>query len=98
MAGMKARHAAALVLVTWYLTYPPWNAEKEILDPTLPLNRWYKVATFDSFVDCEAHKFGVLEEMDRQTHDLSPEKAAQQERWRHQARCVFADAPDLGEQ
>ena len=95
---MTLLHAAVLALVVWYLMYPPWNAEKEIVDPTLPLNRWYQVATFDSSEDCEASKFGVLEEMDERVHDLTPDKAAQQERLRHRARCVSADDPHLREQ
>ena len=94
---MKPRHEVALALVVWYLLYPPWNAEKGIVDPTLPLNRWYQVATFDSSTDCDALKFGVLEEMDKWTHDLTPDKAAQQEGLRHQARCVSADDPHLRE-
>jgi hypothetical protein len=98
MAGMKRRHAVALTLVGWYLLYPPWNAEKGIVDPTLPLNRWYRVATFDSSADCEDRKFGVLEEMDKRTQYQTPEKAAKQERLRDQARCVSADDPHLREQ
>jgi hypothetical protein len=92
---MKPRHAAALAMVAWYLLYPPWNAEKEIVDSTLALNRWYQVSTFDSSADCEARKFGILEEMDNRARDRSPETVAQQERLRHQARCVSADNPRL---
>jgi hypothetical protein len=78
--------------------YPPWKAEKGIVDPTLPLNRWYQVANFDSSAECEDRKFGVLEEMGKRAQDLSLEKAAEQERLRHQTRCVSADDPHLGQQ
>ena len=74
-------------MVASYLLYPPWSAEKEIVDPTLPLNRWYQVATFDSSADCEARKFGILEEMDKRARDRSPETVAQQERLRQRHRA-----------
>jgi hypothetical protein len=47
--------------------------------------------------ECEASKFGVLEEMDERVHYLTPEKTAEQELLRHQARCVSADDPHLRE-
>jgi hypothetical protein len=71
--------------------YPPWNAEKATLDPGLPLYRWYQVATFDSSADCESRKMKVLEDMDKEAHDRDAKKIAEQERLRHQARCVSAD-------
>jgi hypothetical protein len=92
---MKPRHAAALALVGWYLLYPRWNAKKATLDPGLPLYRWYQVATFDSSADCEARKMKVLEDPDNHTHARDAKKIADQERLRHQARCVSADDPQL---
>jgi hypothetical protein len=96
---MKPRHAAALAMVGWYLLYPPWNAEKGREDPGLPLNRWYQVATFDSSADCEARKMKVLEvleDLEKQTHDLDGQEIAASMRMRfHQARCVSADDPQL---
>jgi hypothetical protein len=95
MAGMKPRHAAALALVVWYLLYPPWSAKQQGVDPSLPLNRWYEVATFDSSPDCEARKFKVLQEMDKQIQEPTPGKLVTTERLRYQAQCASADDPRL---
>jgi hypothetical protein len=45
---MKARHAAALALVGWYLIQPPG------MDATVPLNQWPIHHRFDSIAECEA--------------------------------------------
>jgi hypothetical protein len=95
MAGMKRRHAAALALVVWYLLYPPWSAKQQGVDPSLPLNRWYEVATFDSSADCEASKFKVLQEMDKQIQEPTPGKLVTTERLRYRAQCASADDPRL---
>jgi hypothetical protein len=92
---MKPRHAAALALVVWYLLYPPWSEEQQGVDPSLPINRWYEVATFDSSTDCEARKLKVLQEMEKQTQEPTPGKLATMERLRHQAKCASADDPRL---
>jgi hypothetical protein len=51
------RHAAALVLVGWYLLAPPaYPATNGMLrwDATVPLSRWKMVKSFDSATQCEA--------------------------------------------
>ena len=93
---MTFRHAAALLLVGWYLLmYPPWNVKKKAPDPDLPLNRWYQVEAFDSLEHCEANKVTILGEMDKKTRTLDRDKANAQQRIRHLARCVSADDPRL---
>jgi hypothetical protein len=44
---MKLHHAAAFVLVGWYLMAPPVNS------PTLPLSAWQTLQAFDSAQSCE---------------------------------------------
>jgi len=92
---MKLRRAAGLALTGWYLLYPPWSTEKHAIDPGLPLNQWYEVATFDSSADCEAQKSKVLEDIDKHTLNPDYKKAVAQLRMRLQARCVSADDPQL---
>lgn len=49
---MNLRHAAALVLVGWYLMVPPLGGNGKN-DTTAPLNRWTHPHTFSSAHDCE---------------------------------------------
>src|SRR5580704_16641379 len=40
---MSLRHAAALAIVVWYLTYPPFKKNQyghDRADPTVPLTEW----------------------------------------------------------
>ena len=92
---MKLCRVAGLALAGWYLLYPPWSVEKNSIDPGLPLDRWYEVATFDSLADCEAQKIKVLEDVDKHTHNPDLNKVVAQLRLRPQARCVSADDPHL---
>jgi hypothetical protein len=63
----------------------PWSEKQQGVDPSLPLNRWYELATFDSSADCEARKLKVLQEMDEQIQEPTPGKLVTTERLRHQA-------------
>ena len=92
---MKLCRAAGLALAGWYLLYPPWSPDKHAIDPELPLNRWYEVATFNSVADCEAQKLKVLEDVDKRTHNPDLNKIVAQLKLRPQARCVPADDPQL---
>jgi hypothetical protein len=92
---MKLCRTAGLALAGWYLLYPPWSTNKNAIDPTLPLARWYEVGTFDSAARCEAHKIKVLEDVDQHTHNPDLNKVVAQLRLRPQARCVAADDPQL---
>ena len=92
---MKLCRAAGLALAAWYLLYPPWSAEKNSIDPGLPLDRWYEAATFNSLADCEANKLKVLEDLEKHTHSPDLARAIGILRMRPQARCVSADDPRL---
>jgi|HubBroStandDraft_5_1064220.scaffolds.fasta_scaffold275618_2 hypothetical protein len=92
---MKLCRTAGLALAGWYLLYPPWSANKNAIDPKLPLARWYEVGTFDSLSDCETQKAKVLEDLDRHTHNPDMNKVVAQLKLRPQARCVAADDPQL---
>lgn len=53
---MKPRHAAALVLVGWYLMLPPIGAN-DSPDPSLPLPQgWSIYRSFDTASECENAK------------------------------------------
>lgn len=50
---MKRRHAAALVLVGWYLMLPPFNLDKAPwIDDKAPLSKWTIKASTDSALEC----------------------------------------------
>jgi len=58
--SMKARHAAALALVGWYLLTPPVMRKGQIViggrlfSEEAPLSLWNNQASFDSATGCEA--------------------------------------------
>ena len=91
---MISCRAVGVALGAWLLLYPPWSVDKNAIDPTQPLGRWYEAATFDSAAQCEAQKGKVLEDFDWRSHpDLS--KVISQMKLRPQARCVADDDPEL---
>jgi hypothetical protein len=93
---MTSCRSIGVVLAAWLLLYPPWSVEKNAIDPTQPLTRWYEAATFDSSAQCEAQKAKVLEQYDWRSHpDLS--KVISQMKLRPQARCVADNDPELKE-
>ena len=58
---MKPRHAAALMLVTWYLLIPPvfspmGQHHRSFNDLHAPLNKWDIAGKFDSQASCEKEK------------------------------------------
>ena len=50
---MILRHAAALVLVDWYLMIPPLQNSVFGCDPNAPLGKWLKFRSFDSETACK---------------------------------------------
>ena len=50
---MILRHAAALVLVGWYLMIPPLQNSVFGCDPNAPLTKWLKFRSFDSETACK---------------------------------------------
>jgi hypothetical protein len=55
--AMKPRHAAALVLVSWYLIMPP------SFDSTVPLSKWNIIREFDSADKCRSFDLSVQREI-----------------------------------
>jgi hypothetical protein len=49
---MKPHHAAALVLVGWYLLLPPWIAPNKF-DARAPMSKWEQSGKFDSVAQCK---------------------------------------------
>ena len=57
---MKARHAAVLALVGWYLMLPPLHFvgpanepySVAIVDSAAPLSRWLPMMTFETLQEC----------------------------------------------
>lgn len=50
---MKLCHAAALVLVGWYLMMPPLNRNlPDGVDTDAPLSRWVYLGSFDTASEC----------------------------------------------
>jgi hypothetical protein len=56
---MNHRHAAALVLLGWYLMIPPRDA-KGVLQPHSPLRKWKRAANYNTAQECEVGKFKAL--------------------------------------
>lgn len=62
MAHTKARQAAALALVVWYLMRPPVPhlgnkfGAHATRDKEAPLSRWAMLGTFHTEKECEAHR------------------------------------------
>jgi len=54
MASMKLRHAAALVLVGWYLMVPPVHDGKP--DTQAPISAWKVFRKLDSEAACQQWK------------------------------------------
>jgi hypothetical protein len=52
MAAMKVCHAAALVLVGWYLILPPVGSDGRIKKDA-PLSLWYVFSNFETKKQCE---------------------------------------------
>jgi hypothetical protein len=54
MGRVKTRHAAALVLVGWYLMVPPPVPHSSVpVDLDAPLSKWRFFSTHDSAAQCE---------------------------------------------
>jgi hypothetical protein len=49
---MNRRHAAALVLLGWYLMAPPFAQNGGGLVKDAPLKAWQNLAVYDSADDC----------------------------------------------
>jgi hypothetical protein len=82
---MKARHAAALALASWYLLMPPLRGGKP--DDQAPIPAWTVFRKFDSTAACREWKYR-LETRARKTGKYGP---------RPHFMCVASDDPRLKE-
>jgi hypothetical protein len=85
---MKPRHAAALVLVGWYLLVPPPQAFKNSKYYQVPLGEWTHKATFDSESECK-------QEIRNGCHSVDHGDIFGFEGPYCHARCVASDDPRL---
>jgi hypothetical protein len=74
---MKPRHAAALVLVGWYLMMPPLSRDQPP-GVDAPLSRWTQVGSLDTLEDCDLARklyaqkaLNRFDEADRQFNKVS---------------------------
>jgi hypothetical protein len=103
---MKARHAAAIALVSWYLVAPrvrDSGTEPPYLDTHAEYREWKVLHTFNSLDDCEAGdqltkyqasngNLAVFLSEDGSVLDASPEPWVDQ---RAEAECMEADDPRI---
>ena len=102
----KARHAAALALVGWYLLVPPVvrpSGGEETADPKAPLSKWVKVirGTFDSDDACHVALRRFQFDVQSNYQSAAPEALTESEFQRIQqassARCIATIDPRLKE-
>jgi hypothetical protein len=90
--AVKPRHAAALVLIGWYLMAPPLDRHRRLLT-NKPLTRWSRVRTFDSEHACKEWLASLLKSFKGQSFE-NFEQAVQADRVLH-GRCIASDDPRL---
>jgi len=57
---MNYRHAAALIVLGWYLMIPPRDA-RGVLQPQSALRKWKRAANYNTAQECEVGKFEALD-------------------------------------
>ena len=57
---MNYRHAAALIVLGWYLMIPPRDA-RGVLQPQSALRKWKRAASYKTANECEVGKFKALD-------------------------------------
>jgi hypothetical protein len=106
-------HAAALVLVGWYLMVPPWpvasdpNSSDVVPDVTASLGRWTTERAFDSARECEhwldTRKVKARKEFQNPQKQEDPSSGPETLLAKKQAaeplyaRCIATDDPRLKE-
>jgi hypothetical protein len=88
---VSLRHAAALVLVGWYLMAPTaFNDNAYMYDRSLPLSKWKILASFDSASDCEKTQGTELRQLDRTLYTIKDiNKLKDQDKWTPAQRNAF---------
>jgi hypothetical protein len=90
---LMLRHAAALVLVGWYLMVPPYNSTRTDVDPTAPISKWQNMSSFDTADDCQEIIQGEDKLIEDEDSSL-PDHLIIVRRFRF-AQCVSTDDPRL---
>ena len=90
---MNPRHAAALVMVGWYLMVPPPFGP---VIPETPLTQWTKWKTFDTAAKCEAARDQEVADSQKTLKDASASAAKKIVAWEFSSvQCVATDDPRL---
>lgn len=58
---MNLRHAAALVLVGWYLMMPPPIVGTHKPDSSAAMSEWEQISAFDTATECENFRLALRE-------------------------------------
>ena len=89
---MKTRNAAALVLVVWYLMYPPMD-QKGMPSKEAPLQKWGLLNSFETANSCNA----ALNRMKEQTKLPHPENSLEvvPDQVAIFVKCIASDDPRL---
>jgi hypothetical protein len=89
---MKLHHAAALVLVGWYLFLPPTSPDHSV-DTKAPLSLWFKANhRFSSLSECKKVKQQLV---DLHIKPYSSEHEREKAEGEMAAICVSSDDPRL---
>lgn len=60
---MKLRHAAALVIVGWYLLAAPKNENGTGWDANAPISQWEYQASYDSAAQCMRVRMKIIQRL-----------------------------------
>jgi hypothetical protein len=87
--NMSPRHAAALILVGWYLMVPPMDNQGRTY-ATLPIKYWRLIRAFDSAKECEefVEQFAEKARIRGEWYGVLKERTLS-------SRCVSTDDPRL---
>jgi len=88
---VTSRHAAALVLLGWYVMIPPKGPSGEP-EANAPLTQWFDFRAFDSARECREFLEGMLHPKAGATK-TEDQRAVQQGLAR--GRCISSDDPRL---
>jgi hypothetical protein len=92
---MNARHAAALVLVTWYLLFPPTSREHSTGDVSAPISKWQKrtisVYRQNQFPDRQ----GCETELNHLIKQIDPAQHSQTIAFYKHGQCISSNDPRL---
>jgi hypothetical protein len=91
---MKLRHAAALVLVGWYLMVPPTKDANQI-DPSVRLPKWVVLRAFDTANACNEAQDQLRYRVSRLNLQIPVASAVSEAA--EFSQCISSDDPRLKE-